>query len=128
MKKLIKQLINFGVVGVVATIIDYGLMVLLVEVFGVQYLISNAISFTVSVLVNYLLSVEFVFNDTKNLAKWKKVLIFIMLSLIGLGVNQFVMWGLVEYLYINYLIAKICATGLVMVYNFVSRKNFFENN
>ena len=45
---------KFGVVGVIAFIIDYGLLALLTEVFGVNYLVSATISFTASVIFNYL--------------------------------------------------------------------------
>ena len=58
MKKLIAQLMKFGVVGVIAFIIDYGLLALLTEVFGVNYLVSATISFTASVIFNYLAQKE----------------------------------------------------------------------
>ena len=54
MEKLIAQFMKFGVVGVIAFVIDYGLMVALTELVGVNYLISATISFTVSVVFNYL--------------------------------------------------------------------------
>ena len=54
MKKLIAQIMKFGVVGVIAFIIDYGLLIFLTEVFGVPYLISATVSFTVSGVFNYL--------------------------------------------------------------------------
>ena len=36
-KSLAQQLIRFGFVGIAATLIDYGIMVLLTELFGVNY-------------------------------------------------------------------------------------------
>ncbi len=45
MKKLIAQFMKFGIVGVIAFVIDYGVMIFLTEVFGVPYLISTTISF-----------------------------------------------------------------------------------
>ena len=62
MKKLIAQFMKFGIVGVIAFLIDYGLMVALTEFFGVPYLISNTISFTVSVVFNYVASMRYVFE------------------------------------------------------------------
>ena len=56
MKKLIEQLIKFGFVGFLCFFIDWGIMVFLTEVFGINPLISSAVSFTVSVTVNYILS------------------------------------------------------------------------
>ena len=49
MKKLVAQIMKFGVVGVIAFVIDYGLLALLTEAFGVNYLVSATISFTASV-------------------------------------------------------------------------------
>ena len=66
MKKLIEQMIKFGFVGFLCFFIDWGIMVFLTEVFGINPLISSTISFTVSVTVNYILSVTFVF-ETDNL-------------------------------------------------------------
>ena len=51
MKKLIAQIIKFGLVGFLCFFIDYGIMVFLTEVAGVYYLLSSGISFTVSVIV-----------------------------------------------------------------------------
>ena len=121
-----KQLLKFGAVGVIATAIDYGLMVFLTEIFNVRYLLSCAISFSVSVIFNYFLSVKYVFNVTHKTSKSAEILIFVFLSVIGLMLNQFLMWWTVERLSINYLIAKIIATVIVMGYNYISRKCFLE--
>lgn len=121
-----KQLIKFGAVGAIATAIDYGLMVFLTEIFNVRYLLSCAISFTVSVILNYFLSIKYVFNVTHKTSKGAEILIFVFLSVIGLMLNQFLMWWTVERLSINYLIAKIIATVIVMGYNYISRKCFLE--
>lgn len=126
MKKLIEQIIKFGFVGFICFFIDYGIMVLLTEVFGINYLISSACSFTISVTVNYILSITLVFETDKNKNKLKEFVIFVFLSIIGLGINQLVMWFAGEILGIFYMISKIAATAIVMVYNFISRKIFIE--
>lgn len=128
MKKLIEQLFKFGIVGVICFFIDYGVLILLTEVFGINYLLSAGISFSVSVIVNYILSLTFVFETDKNNNKVKEFVIFVALSVVGLGINQVLMWLGVERLNIHYLISKIGATGVVMVYNFVSRKLILEKH
>ncbi len=57
-----QQIIRFAFVGGGAFVIDYGVMIFLTEVGGLNYLISSAISFTVSVIFNYIMSVKWVFN------------------------------------------------------------------
>lgn len=91
MKKLIEQIMKFGVVGVLCFVIDYGLMIFLTEVFGISYLISSGISFSVSVIVNYKLSLKFVFKTDENRNKIIEFIIFVVLSVIGLGINQVLM-------------------------------------
>ena len=53
MKKLLAQFMKFGVVGVIAFVIDYGLLALLTELFGINYLVSATISFTRSTASRY---------------------------------------------------------------------------
>ena len=126
MKKLMEQIIKFGFVGFLCFFIDYGVMVLLTDRFGMDYRVSCGISFTVSVIVNYILSVTFVFETDKKKNRSAEFVIFVVLSLIGLAINEACMWLSVEFLGIHYKLSKIGATGVVMVYNFISRKIFIE--
>lgn len=126
MKKLIAQFMKFGVVGVIAFCIDYGILALLTEVFGVNYLVSATISFTVSVVFNYVASMRYVFTHKEGMSKRREFIIFVVLSVIGLGINNLCMWAGVELFGIHYLITKIGATAIVMVWNFVTRKNFLD--
>ena len=125
MRKLFAQIIKFGLVGFLCFFIDYGIMVFLTEVAGVHYLVSSGISFTVSVIVNYILSLTYVFETEKG-NRIKEFIIFIILSVIGLGINQALMWLCVDVFGIFYMISKIGATAVVMVYNFVTRKMILE--
>lgn len=130
MEKLMKQIMKFGAVGFLCFFIDYGIMVALVELAGFQELIASGCSFVVSVTVNYILSVTVVFDADKEANKAKQFLVFVILSLIGLGINQLIMqigiaW-LEQYMNRAYMVVKIFATGVVMVYNFITRKIFIE--
>lgn len=126
MKKLIEQIFKFGIIGVLAFTIDYGIMILLTEVFNINYLISSGISFTISVIFNYICSMKYVFVGRDDISKEKEFIIFIILSVIGLGINQLVMWLMVDKLGMFYAIVKLFATAVVMVWNFVTRKIFLE--
>ena len=126
MKKLIAQFMKFGVVGVIAFCIDYGILALLTEVFGVNYLVSATISFTVSVVFNYVASMRYVFTHKEGMSKRREFVIFVVLSVIGLGINNLCMWAGVELFGIHYLITKIGATAIVMVWKFVTRKIFLD--
>lgn len=128
MKKIIAQFMKFGVVGVIAFVIDFGVMVFLTEVFKVPYLISTTIAFIVSVIFNYLASMRYVFVRKDDMSRRREFIIFIALSVIGLILNDIFMWLMVDLLIIDYRISKIVTTVLVAIWNFVSRKIFLEDH
>ena len=148
MNNLWQQIVKFGIVGVICFFIDmivgFVVMKILViiageEFFTIASVIGNAFGFAVSVVVNYILSFKFVFERKEDLDRRAEAVIFLILSLIGLGLSSLIMWLGVDVIYGNiavlrkiinndfmYALTKIVATGIVMVYNFVSRKIFLE--
>lgn len=128
MQRLIQQIFKFGVIGALAFLIDYGVLYVLTEFAGIYYLISGAISFTVSVIFNYICSMKYVFSGKEGMSRRKEFIIFVVLSILGLLLNQLLMWMGVDLLHIYYMVTKIFATAIVMVYNFVTRKIFLEEH
>lgn len=124
-EKLVRQIMKFGVVGGGAFLIDYSILYVLTEFVGIHYLISSVISFIISLIFNYILSIYWVFDVTKKQTP-KEVFIFVILSVIGLGINQVVMYVGSDLLHIYYMLTKLVATFIVMVWNFVTRKIFIE--
>lgn len=139
MKKLINQIMKFGIIGILAFIIDYGVYVLLANGLKINYLIANIFGFILSLIFNYLMSMKYVFERKENADKKKEFVTYAILSVIGLGLNELIIFGCVDGIYRNSVflqdkfdidiakqMGKIIATGIVMVYNFVSRKLFIE--
>ena len=124
--KLKLQLIKFAIVGDIAALVDVGVLVILKELLHFDVLIASAVSFSVSVTVNYLLSMSFVFKS-KNQNKLKEFVIFVLLSIGGLGLNQLILWVGVNFTHIYYLVIKFLAMVIVPIYNFVTRKIFLES-
>lgn len=139
MKNLINQILKFGVVGGFCFLIDFGLTTGLANYAGVHYLISKFLGFVVSAVVNYILSIKFVFTKKKEMDKKKEFIVFLILSAFGLLLNEVIMYICIDGVYANVgdlramiseklmvSISSIIATGVVMVYNFISRKLFLE--
>lgn len=126
MKRLMEQIVKFGAVGVAAFIIDYGIMVLLTEAFGIPPVASATASFVISVIFNYLASMKYVFSHKADLSRKREFTIFVALSVAGLLLNDAIMWAGTEIALIDYRAVKIAATAIVMVWNFITRKTFLD--
>ena len=110
----------------IAFIIDYLSLIVCKEVFHLNTLSSAAIAFTISVIYNYIASVKWVFDVNKEKNEKTNFIIFIVLSIVGLIITEIIMWLGSDVMGISYLIVKIVATAIVMVFNFITRKMFLE--
>lgn len=126
MNRLVEQILKFGVVGIIATGIDYILLVFLKEICGIDYLLASGISYSAATVFNYILTMRYVFEGKDNVSKIKEFSLFFVMSVVGLGVNQIVMWISTDILKIYYILSKILSTAIVMIYNFISRKVVLE--
>ena len=126
MGTLIQQIAKFGVVGVIATVIDFGVMNILHYGLHLDIIFSNTCGFVVSLTFNYLASMKYVFSHRDGMSRKREFIIFVVLSVIGLLLNDGIVWSLNVAIGLEANIAKICATALVMVYNFVTRKVFLD--
>ena len=144
MEKLIKQILKFGIVGGLSFLIDFAIYTLIILCFGnakITVAIAAFFGFTISLIFNYFTSMKFVFVHDENMDRRKEFTIFAVLSLIGLLLNEVLILGVlavfdnVVFLQQGFdgllwkfkeTLGKIFATGVVMVYNFVTRKIFIE--
>ncbi|KAA8827572.1 MULTISPECIES: GtrA family protein [Bifidobacterium] len=134
MRKLIEQLMKFGIVGVVAFVIDWGILNLLVIFLHMPNVVAATISFIISLIFNYLASMKFVFKHREDMARWMEMTIFVVSAVIGLLINDLIIWMSTSMLpadaihtdhgrYVLYTnIGKLIATVVVAVWNFVIRK------
>lgn len=116
---MLKQIIKFCLTGGLCTVIDFGVLFVLTEQIGLSYVISNIISVSLSTIVNYILSKIIVFNFSNTL---KNFIVFVVLSIIGLVINEGLIILCVNVFTIDYKLGKIMATGVVMCFNYLTRK------
>ena len=71
-ENLFVQIFKFAIVGVVATVIDFLFLYIFKEFFKLNTIVSNTLSFLISVIYNYIASVKWVFdvNKEKGVLRW----------------------------------------------------------
>ena len=126
MGKIIRQFLRFSAVGITAFVIDYGLLALLTEVFGINYLVSATIAFIISTVFNYLASMKYVFTHKEGMKRTREFIIFTVISIIGLLMTNGGMVLGVEVIHGHYLIVKIVVAAIVSIYSFIARKYFLD--
>ncbi len=122
------QLFRYTFVGGLAFIVDFGTLFLLTEYFNTHYLISAGVAFIFGLTTNYILSVIWVFNSRNMKNKMMEFLLFTIIGLVGLALNELFLWLLTELLLIYYLFSKIITTFIVYFWNFFARKYMLFNN
>lgn len=125
-EELLTQIFNFLIVGGISTIIDFTFLIIFKEFFCFDILLSNTLAFSISVIYNYWASLKFVFNVDKSKSKKRNFIIFIFFSIIGLLINDFIVYVSNSVFDIYYILSKIFATFIVMIFNFITRKKFLE--
>lgn len=113
---------KYLLVSLAALAVDYALLAGLTRIEGVEWQLAAATSFTAGLFVNYALSVTFVFKERRVKSRGLEFLGFFIIGALGLGLNELVMKYFVELVHLDPLLAKIPATGVGFVFNFVARR------
>ena len=128
-KGIFFEFIKYCFVGGLAFLADIGTIFIFKEhilsSFPFGLYLSVIIGFIVGLTVNYILSVIFVFTGAKEAVKGEQIVFFIqfaVIGIIGLLMTEGLMFLGVEFLGINYLIVKVFAAGIVLLWNYGARK------
>lgn len=125
--KTLIQLFRYTFVGGIAYCIDFGSLFFLTEFAKINYLISAAIAFLFGLITNYLLSTLWVFSKRTLADKKIEFLVFSIIGLVGLGLNEALIWFFTELAGFHYLISKMFSTVVVFLWNFFARKKILFN-
>lgn len=121
MKIEYREIIKFGGVGVINTVIDFGLLNLLVVVFGWGVVPANTVSFTAAVMNSYFLNKYFTFRE-KGKPAWLQFGTFFAIALIGLVISNLLMHFLAAEEGWHYNLAKAVSAILVFAWNYIASK------
>ncbi len=140
MNNRLNEIIKFAFTGGVCFLIEYAALIVLKEWLRLPVVAATPIAFLISVVFNYLLCVKWVFDGAKEGSK-KAQLGFVITSGIGFFLNWFLMWALTALLGEDavlltlfgvevkvYMLNKIIATGLVMVWNYFTKRWLLKGN
>lgn len=125
-QKILTQLAKFVIAGVITTAIDWAIYFALCHFLLMDPLIAQLFSFTASTAVSFYINTVWVFDTTKSKTRRRLVAEFFFFSFCGLVMTEIMLYLFIDKMHINYMIAKIIATAVVMVFNFVTRKMFLE--
>ena len=114
------QFFRYIFVGGVSFLADGGSLFLITTI-GVNYLISVIFAFVIGLAVNYGLSKLLVFEKSSVNGKIE-FLVYGIIGVIGLGFTEIIMYVLTEIAGLYFMVSKVIATIIVLVWNFVARK------
>ncbi len=118
----LRGLLRYFVVGGIAACVDIGLFAVFARGLGMPYLPVSVASFLAATLVNYLLSIRYVFVSGQRFRRrWESALVFAV-SAVGLAVNSAILWLCVERAHAALLASKLVATGSVFLWNYFARR------
>lgn len=124
-KSLAGQFVRYLVTGGLAFIVDFGLFALCLYVFDWHYLLANLVGLVAGLVLNYAMSIVWVFTACKRTLEKQKVAEFVLFALVGIagvGINQLLMYLMVDGFSLNEMLSKIVAAALVLMWNFGARK------
>jgi len=120
------KFIKFAFVGTTGLIIDFGTTYLLKEKVKINKFIANAVGFSLAASSNYIWNRLWTFHS-HNPEIFFEYSSFIIVSLIGLGINTTVLWLLTRKSKRNFYLAKVIATFVTVIWNFSANFLFTFN-
>ncbi len=123
-KGFIIKLFLYGLSSGAALVADFGLLTLLVEKFSMYYLYAAAIGFSAGCVVNYFVSIYFVFEDRSGNSQAFTATLFVLVGVGGLLLNQLILYVGVDLLSTDYRLSKVASAGIVFWFNFLIRGFF----
>jgi putative flippase GtrA len=115
-KALMRQILGFAGIGAIATALQYGILVIAVEIFRMNAIVGSSLGFVLSAAVNYQLNYRFTFRSEKShVAAASR---FALIACAGLAINSAMMMLLIDVLRLRYLVAQVATTCVVFAWNF----------
>lgn len=118
------KIIRYLFVGGCAAIVDISIFFIFAKLLNFNYLLVSSASFIIATLVNYLLSIKFVFTTNARFKTKTEVFLIYLISSVGLLLHLLILYLFIDQLYFEKMLAKFIATGSVFIWNFTARNYF----
>lgn len=120
-----KHILKFGFVGCLNTFIDFGIFTILNSLFGINYIISQILSYSSGTLNSYICNKFWTFNDTRTTKKTlKEIIQFIIVNSASLAVSLLGLSILMKNNSVNAFLSKIISMALAQIVNFLGYRFF----
>lgn len=116
------QMFKYVIVGGVAFLLDFSMLYVLTEYLHIYYILSATAAFIAGLLCNYLMSVFWVFHERALSNRLAEFLVFSLIGVIGLLLNDGLIWSLTEVGRLHYLSSKVLAAAVIFFWNFFARR------
>ena len=117
-----KQVFSYCIVGFIATLTDASTLFVL-EKLGMYYITASILAFLVGLTTNYTLAKAFVFNtNTSNFSLLPEICFYSLIGVVGLLLTVGIMYFFTQVVGFYFMISKILAIVIVLVFNFTSRR------
>lgn len=117
-----REFVRYFGASLVALLVDVGTLFVCTSWLAIPYLYSGAIAFTLGLIVIYILSISWVFERRAGVHPWIEFAVFALIGIIGLGINEGVLYILTGLLGVYYLLSKVASVFVVFTWNFFARK------
>ena len=117
------KFLRFGIVGATGVAVDFGFTILCKEYLKIQKYVANAIGFTIAASSNYYLNRIWTSKST-NPEIAVEYGEFLLISMIGLGLNTLMIYILVGRYNKNFYLSKVFGIGVVTIWNFFANAYF----
>ena len=114
------RFVKFGMVGVINTLVNW-IIFFILNALGMYYILANIIAYILGTVNSYLWNTLWVFKY-KDKASTETTIKFIILNLIGLGLNTGIVYVLVDLCNLNKFIGLVTTTAIVMIINYIVNK------
>jgi putative flippase GtrA len=121
-RKISREFIRYVMAGIAATLADFAVLTLLIEMLNLHYLLANTFSFIAASAVSYLLSIAWVFRTRRKVSRCREFIFFTLIGVGGLLISQACMYVMIEFLEHSYHFGKIAAVGGTLFWNFGVKK------